>query len=137
MKRLHNSTKKSLIFKNPEIVENINYWKPQGLFYSIDNEWLEWCKKEEPNWIFKYNFEVIINPEKILIIDSYEGIKRFNQLYCKRNDINWMRVYDKYCGIELKPYFYEYRCEFMWYLSWDVASGCIWNEKAIKEIIKL
>ena len=135
MKRIHNSNSKHLVFKPIENKQTSH--KPIGLYYSIGNEWRDWCKSEEPTWVHKYNFELIINPEKILILDSYEEIKGFNQLYCKGFDVDWERVCKQYYGIELNPYLYESKFEFMWYSMWDVASGCIWNKKAIKKIIKL
>ena len=51
-------------------------------------------------------------------------------------DIDWNRVAKKYQGIIITPYIWERRLTTTctWYYGWDVASGCIWDNKAIKEI---
>jgi hypothetical protein len=51
-------------------------------------------------------------------------------------EIDWYRVAEQYDGIIITPYIYERRLtEYTtWYYSWDCASGCIWNGKAIANI---
>ena len=44
--------------------------------------------------------------------------------------INWDQVSKDYGGIEICPYLKE-RDHYNWYSGFDVASGCIWNTKAI------
>ena len=44
--------------------------------------------------------------------------------------INWVKVSKDYGGIETCPFLWK-RKGYLWYGSWDVASGCIWNTKAI------
>ena len=46
--RIHNSIEKNLIFKDR--VQDDKRLKPKGLWYGIDNEWLDWCN-EMPGWI--------------------------------------------------------------------------------------
>lgn len=47
--------------------------------------------------------------------------------------IQWEKVKKEYDGIVIAPYQWECRLrnKFMWYYSWDCASGCIWNIDAI------
>ena len=46
--------------------------------------------------------------------------------------IDWKKVASKYDGIEINPYQFEARYQYLWYYGWDVASGCIWNLKSVK-----
>ena len=48
--------------------------------------------------------------------------------------IRWQEVVDRYAGILISPYIYSARYDLRWYYPWDVASGCIWNWRGIKEI---
>ena len=36
------------------------HFKPSGLWYSIDNEWVEWCKDNMDHWIKPFNIEIDI-----------------------------------------------------------------------------
>jgi hypothetical protein len=45
--------------------------------------------------------------------------------------INWPKVAQDYSGIEICPYQWKFRLNYMWYYGWDVASGCIWNQNAL------
>ena len=44
--------------------------------------------------------------------------------------INWDKVSKDYGGIEICPYLPQ-RKHYLWYSSFDAASGCIWNTKSI------
>jgi len=52
--------------------------------------------------------------------------------------IDWPRVAEHYAGIEICPYLSSKRMDddAFWYYGWDVASGCIWSPKGIKELVK-
>jgi hypothetical protein len=39
---------------------------------------------------------------------------------------------DKYDGIEINPYQFEARYQYLWYYGWDIASGCVWNLNNVK-----
>lgn len=118
--------------------------KPHGLWYAQAHEWLEWII-ENDFATDKYSSAYIITPDysKILKIDSPDKLKSFHeeysinplpQLKSSKYDsmyIDWKKIAEKYSGIEIIPYQYKYRFEYMWYCGWDVASGCIWNENAI------
>lgn len=45
----------------------------------------------------------------------------------------WDLVAKKYNGAEFIPYFESYRNKRFWYWTIDVASGCVWNPKGVKE----
>jgi hypothetical protein len=48
--------------------------------------------------------------------------------------IDWKKVAKEYSGIEICPYIGEQRLKFSWYYPWDVASGCVWDNSAVKSI---
>jgi hypothetical protein len=43
--------------------------------------------------------------------------------------IDWVRVSEEYDGLEIAPYIWSRRLEFMWYYGWDCASGVIWRPR--------
>lgn len=62
------------------------------------------------------------------------GYGRYGQPYY--DSIDWKRVAKKYHGIVITPYQWSRRLDggCQWYYSWDCASGCIWNARAIESI---
>jgi len=123
--------------------------KPHGLWYACGHEWIQWCKKENFEiGDLENKFILDIDFNKILILDSVDKMILFNKQYGIRdvqqreywavpNEIDWNEVSKNYQGIEICPYQWGLRNKFLWYYGWDVASGCIWNKQAIKNIIKL
>lgn len=53
-----------------------------------------------------------------------------------RVDLNpdWNRVMKDYDAMIIAPYLYRSRWPFIWYYTWDCASGCIWNTSIIESI---
>ncbi len=45
----------------------------------------------------------------------------------------WDLVAKKYNGAEFIPYYQSYRKKRFWYWTVDVASGCVWDPKGVKE----
>lgn len=119
--------------------------KPLGLWYSFGMEWLEWCNREGmQDWVANKNwFKVELDCKYILQITNAVDLMRFARKYSmKHNDLNyidWTKVANDYSGIEIAPYQYQLRLDpkYIWYYGWDVASGCIWDSKAIKNIVKI
>ena len=60
-------------------------------------------------------------------------VKYINAKY-KNRCIAWEKVAAKYDGLIITPYIWQRRMELNWYYTWDCASGCIWNVRAIKDI---
>ena len=114
--------------------------KPKGLWYQINGSWNEWCSIEMPQWLEKkIDWELSIDKSNVLIIDTLEKFNLFETKYCAKhpflpsnNYINWKKVSKDYDGIEITNYIYSKRMSSMWYYTWDVASGCIWNLTKIK-----
>jgi len=117
--------------------------KPNGFWYGFGHEWIDWVRSEMPGWEGKYIYEVDIGNSNVLQIKTHMELMMFNREYqsnlsdtgFKREEgeaIDWKKVASKYDGIEINPYQYEARFQYLWYYGWDVASGCIWNLNNVK-----
>ena len=55
----------------------------------------------------------------------------------KDGAIDWPSVAETYTGIEICPYRRSQRMrdDARWYYTWDVASGCVWDPAAVREIV--
>ena len=77
------------------------------------------------------------NNEKLLIINNINDFDKFYNEYRMFHNIldyyliDWIKVSKDYGGIEICPYLQEKR-KIKWYNTWDVASGCIWNNNIIE-----
>jgi len=116
--------------------------KPKGLWYGIGTSWVDWVRSEYPSHEGDYIHLIDVDLNKIKVIKTYKELVEFNKQYSEGRDflgeaINWVKVAKTYDGIEIAPYIYEGRMEIDWYYNWDVASGCIWRENAIKSIKNL
>jgi hypothetical protein len=126
--------------------------KPRGLWFSVEEAgghgWKEWCEGEQ--WglsrLTVANEVVLAGNANILRLRNAGDIDRFSReyhhtipllssIYC----INWGRVARKHHGIIIAPYIWERRLGggANWYYGWDCASGCIWDQRAIKSVTLL
>jgi hypothetical protein len=119
--------------------------KPHGFWYQVDHEWEEWCSCNMPAWVKPNRCSIEVDHSRMIVIDSFEKLKAFSlkykyktittrQLTSEFRTIDWSRVAADYAGIEISPYQHEARYAYMWYYSWDVASGCVWDSSAIRII---
>lgn len=153
-KRFHRTKADSLIFED-KTHDNMNPFfkagfKPFGLWYGFGKSWINWVRAEMPEWeeeFFQNTFELDLNIEKILTINK-DNILSFTEEYRDKDEIrkaifglcvDWGRVAEDYHGIESPKYLSDYRLDNRthWYYSWDCASGCVWNKKAVKSITRL
>ena len=113
--------------------------KPNGLWYSVGDEWFQWLLYDMPEWIYDFVFEVEINDRNVLKINNTKTFRNFEKQYLTVDRgggfmiPDWKSVANDYSGIEIAPYLSQFRQE-DWYYGWDVASGCIWNNKAVKKV---
>jgi hypothetical protein len=124
-----------------EINHNINKlgWmspKPVGTWYGIGDSWARFCHYDA-QWCYDYVYTLEYDPKTVLHIKTLDEFKIFAEKYKHggtdfyfNNYINWEMVSNDFDGIEIYPYRKECRLtvDTAWYYSWDVASGCIWNE---------
>lgn len=123
--------------------------KPIGLWYSINLEWIKWCKSEMPDWIHKHNIEIDIDEGKILVISTPKQLAYFIEKYERSvsysdflKEVNWEKVTKQYSGIEIRNYeqlkwmrdrdHNTIKSFSAWFSSWDVSSGCIWDLTVVK-----
>lgn len=124
------------------VSQNDAHMKPQGLWVSVKgkNDWRQWCESEDFN-VDRLAVETLValSPDaNILHISGPFHIDAFTQEYGTGNgyEIDWQSVADKYDGIIIAPYCWERRMSehTPWYYTWDCASGCIWNARAIASL---
>ena len=124
--------------------------KPKGLWYGCEGQdqgstWKDFITSEmnHGGMVGRYEwlYEIKINFEKILKIrtpwDMYALAENYGITPRPAfRTIDWQEVAKDYSGIEICPYQWDFRLntDFIWYYGWDVASGCIWKEDAIKSV---
>jgi hypothetical protein len=142
--RLHNTATPLRVIRSVSQPEReFGLPKPRGLWYGVGDSWLRWCESEQLDWIHHYTYALTLAPgANILRLKSLADLTRFQNKYGfhhpgmfedeKYTDIDWPRVAKDYDGIEIAPYIWRARFTMLWYYGWDVASGCIWNARAVK-----
>ena len=111
-------------------------FKPEGFWVSDESKegWKQWCQAEGFRVdTLKYCFEITLDPKKLLIIKTAKQLEKFNAEYGIERLIDWRRVSKEYQGVLITPYQWKFRHGFIWYYTWDCASGCIWDLRGIKK----
>lgn len=137
-------TDSNFIDYNKSYTQITSSLKPQGLWYGINNDWIDWCQSEQPDWIKKNKFNLEVETANLLKITNQTELRKFCNKYKNNhpiiNNIEWNKVAEDYYGIEITNYhkmkyrFYDFQN--IWFYGWDVDSGCIWNLKALIKFIK-
>lgn len=121
--------------------------KPKGLWWAVGDSWIEWCRGERfRTGTLQRTFKLDIDDSKLLVIGRDMSLNEFEREFHYAMDferrsgisthyaINWPKVAALYAGIEIPVYSWEHRHELMWYYGWDVPSGCIWKQDALRGI---
>jgi hypothetical protein len=128
-------------FKPISIDEQWANPKPEGLWYGIGSSWIDWVRWEIPERESDNVFKIDVDEGKMLLIRDNDELDSFVEKYgveeFRSMMIDWAKVASEYGGIEISPYLYEEKREYMWYDGWDVASGCIWGDGVIVNIEKI
>ena len=115
--------------------------KPKGLWYAINNEWIEWCKNNADCWIKSGIIELEVDLSKMMIVETTEQLNglftKFNYELCEGiRYIDWHKMAQNYSGLEIRNYhglkWANTIIDSGWFSSWDVSSGCIWDLSIIK-----
>lgn len=134
--KVHTSDEASIVVED-RLQQSYDHYKPTGLWYGVGSSWMEWCEGAS-YYIGKYVYKVNLSKDaRILYIKNEPQLECFMDKYGglgAYKGINWDKVASKYHGVEISPYIYGCRLKHTWYYGWDVASGCIWNSKAVKSI---
>lgn len=147
MKRIVNTRNEKLDLKRtyPSFPEEVFGLKPNGLWYGINEAWIDWCRSEMPEWIRQHNHEIKVDTSKLLVISSIEELNDFIRQYSRKTEssvidcMQWNKVKETFMGIEVHNYRHikwnlDYDMKNIWFSSWDVSSGCIWDLKAVKSV---
>jgi len=131
------SKHRTLIFKNKDT--HNRSLKPIGLWFGLGTSWIDWIRSEMPHWEKTNLYKVKTNPKYMLTINDQDKFDKLEKNYGHKNGIgiDWGKVSENYSGITINPYNHTERMSSLWYYGWDVASGCIWDKKAIKSIEKI
>lgn len=122
--------------------------KPVGLWYGIDDAWLEWCATEEcENYKledYKHFYEIDVSEANILRLTTVQEVLDFHDAYKSAPwfvagfperfgdyTVDWDAIRKKYDGVEIAPYQWKLRLELHWYYPWDVACGCVWRMRNV------
>lgn len=118
--------------------------KPNGLWYSINNNWLHWVIYNMPDMYGKYSYALKFDETNFLKIDTKEKLKDFIEEFQVRVKpfywINWQEVSQKYSAFEIVNY-YKITKNFwdinnLWVLGLECDSGCVWDLNCVKRVKK-
>lgn len=124
------------------------YDKPRGLWVSVkgEDDWPSWCLSEMPHWMTsRARTKITLAADANVLLLTGEGdIDRLTVQYGKPADrgafithyIAWEAVAEDHDGIIIAPYVWSRRLHMPtnWYYTWDCASGCIWNARAVSAL---
>jgi len=135
--------------------------KPDGKWYSLYAAWSNWGEVSKGKHIHRITFVPKVHiswqesrasgtlscVQKIVVLRSFEDLQQFNQQYGvvmhkKYVFIRWKEVAKDYGGIEFIHYKSitkhilnnELAYAYIWYLSIEASSGCVWNNALVKDI---
>ena len=115
-----------------------NIARPEGVWLSIEDSWLEWCRAHR-TWKNKLNYwyTILIDADaSILRIDSERELVAFTKEYgkTKLSDYlwpDWARVCSEFQGIIItlpcEPHLWRDDPVTRWYVPWSCPSGCVWD----------
>lgn len=116
--------------------------KPRGLWYEVDGGWRDWLNSEMPSWweSYKWKYHVDHGSARILRLTTPKDIDKFTKEWCRprpwhTKDMervkygvpDWSEVSKQYDGLEIAPYQWSRRMDYIWYYGWDCSSGVIWR----------
>lgn len=128
---------------DPEGVCPIPGAKPAGFWVSVrgPNDWPAYIRRKKQN-LGQYWYKISLRSDSnILLISGIEELKKFSEIYELESlksrhisGIDWTRVSGDFQGIIISPWIQpaELRLDLLWYMTWDCASGCIWDSSAIQ-----
>tara|TARA_Y100000310_G_C20484886_1_gene716421 strand:+ start:337 stop:957 length:621 start_codon:yes stop_codon:yes gene_type:complete len=119
--------------------------KPNGIWYGCGTTWLKFIDREMSGWTPVFGTQIWslkIDMSNVKELTTTKEIDRFSmhykdaEKYYRMHDVHvdWSLAEHHFDGIECCPYpvgDWEFKMKYMWYYGIDIASGCIWNTKAI------
>ncbi len=124
--------------------------KPKGLWWAVGDAWIDWCIGEGFRVdSLRNTFRLDVDDSKLLVIGRDMTLDKFDREFAAEMDfekragtrlrysIDWPKVAERWSGIEIPVYSWAHRHELMWYYGWDVASGCLWKQDALRGVKKI
>jgi hypothetical protein len=122
-----------------------NEGKPCGLWLSVNDDWLTWCRSEQFQLhSLAHATEVILAAgANILRLHSPDELDEFSKRFAHggldyeiNHCVRWSEVANLWQGIIIEPYQWSRRLtpHTSWYYGWDIASGCIWDAETVAEL---
>jgi hypothetical protein len=120
-------------------------YKPNGLWISVEGGksfgWRAWCEGERyDNLETKKQTQVVLAKNHgVLWLRTVSEMDAFTEAWSDggyANEPRWSEIASRWRGIIIAPYQWSRRLarNTGWYYSWDCASGCIWDAKAIADL---
>lgn len=131
-------------------------FKPMGFWFSQGDGWLQHMKKTNFKMnSYNYLYELEVDLNECILIRNLKDLYNFTRKFCSTSkvrddfclDMNWNKVVQttNKSGIIISPNLkeiilkyknndIEYFRSMEWYITWDIASGAIWNKKALKQM---
>lgn len=148
MIRSHNTSVDNINL-NMIYTDRVNTHKPNGLWYSIDNEWHDFvsCIDDEYLHVKEFDYILELDFKKILVINNLNDIKKLpiKTINDSHGYVDFYSIKNQYSGFELRNFhaiknicFFEYLCTpiLLFFYGLDCSGGCIWDLSSIKSIKK-
>ena len=143
MKRTHNTDNLEINLERKYPESKKMDFKPKGLWYGINKEWIGWCMGEQPDWLRDNYFNLTLDFKDILVLETRQDVEEFHNKYKLDNSsyawVNWNKVREDYKAIEFRNFYkikYEWWAHPTWYYGLDCSCGCIWDLSCIIKIEK-
>jgi hypothetical protein len=145
MARIHLSANEELERNRtypPKLAANSEF-KPNGLWYAIDDAWHERVRVLGAESIASYKFKFVLEIDfsQMCILENVQELLVFHRKYSYKcgygcSAIHWDRVMKDYAGIELRD-FENLMIDsafrgIIWPRNCEMDSGCIWALEAVK-----
>lgn len=122
--------------------------KPFGLYFAKDDEWLNFLHEEDDPLLEdkEYLHRIIFSKDtNFYKISNFKELSSFDFKYRKNGEthIDWLKVKEDYDGIIMENY-YQLKLSLdhspssnypIWFTSFDVNGGCIWNYKKARSFL--
>jgi hypothetical protein len=133
--------------------------KPDGLWVSVAGpaDWPEFCRGADFHLGRHRHVVVLAEDANLLVLDTLISVLGLHRLFPGRDpvaemmasmpggrafgmdsfSIDWAAIAERWDGVLIPTYQYAARNsgKSRWYYSWDCASGCIWNRRAIAKVV--
>lgn len=117
-------------------------FKPKGLWYDLNDAWK--YTQAMGGELGAHAYVVEVDPKQILVLATRRDVEEFRARYEsiaheEFEVIDWKAVARACAGIEVhNPRSFNVRSTVFpsdrptWLDTWDVSSGCVWNEDAVR-----